>query len=171
MLSLQDLSQTFAAHEIAGRFGVELLALLMAPSEDGPYSGVRLYSSSEPLNLATVFAQNALSVVSRAALHDHFLIVACSGEFFATDKLELTQLSANGEEWSSKIEITHFENVNAIPAPRELYLLLSLDVGDRSLRSLELKFIERWRDHKGVEKSLSDSAIQSQTIEFSELTA
>jgi hypothetical protein len=150
MLPLQDLAQTFPAHQIAGRFGLEILGLLWPVSDGPPHEGVRLYTNPDParpLNLTAVFSQSAPSVISRAVLHDHFVVAACRGEFFSTDKIALIQLNAIGEEWLINLEVTHIENVNAIPAPRALYVLFYIDVGDRPLRSLGLQVTAQWQDY------------------------
>jgi hypothetical protein len=171
MTLFQKLVSTIPDHQIAGRCGFEIFGLLAPQREEITHRGVRLCPQieSEPsLNLDALFARSAAPVISRSALRGNFLVVACEGDFFATDKIALIRLDARGDEWSATIEVTHLENLNAIPAPRDLYILLYIDVGDRRLRILDLNFTARWFDIEGVEKPPPEPAPPSQLIQFSD---
>lgn len=167
---LDVLERSAPAHQLAGRFGVDVLGLLRPLQASSADEGARLCRYADlarSLDFGAIFGQGAPSRVSRAALRDHVLVVRPRGDFFSTDELALAQLRGPDDQWSLGLEITHCESQDGEPAPRDLYVLLCLEVGDRPLRSLALHFNGRRRDVHGNATPLAAPIAPAQFIEFS----
>lgn len=170
MFPLDAMSHSLPAHQQAGRLGVDVLGLLWPLRGAAGGEGVRLYASADlarPLDIDALFAQRAPARVPRAALRDHLLVVRPRGEFFGTDELALSQMRWHDDRWSIDLEITRCENQDGEPAPRDLYVVLCVNMGNRPLRSLALQYSGRRRDFKGNETQMAEPVAPAQLIEFS----
>jgi hypothetical protein len=87
--------------------------------------------------------------VSRASLHDHAVIVRARGGFLSTDRVVLARFDAAGDEWSLTLEITHVENPNLDPAPRDLVIVLALALEDATPSRISIEFAGRIRHVRG----------------------
>ena len=134
------------------RLGMDVRLLLRppGPGRDGVWS-YPIDGLVPTLDLAAIGVTEGDARVTRAALRDHGLIVRCRGRCFSTDELAITQIRRDGERWSLGLELTHHENQDGEPAPRDLYVLLVVDPGDRPLRAIALDVHERWRDVRAHE--------------------
>jgi hypothetical protein len=171
MFPLELLSQTIPAYSVAGRFGLDVLGLLWRVRDGADDAGFRLCAYSDLSRLSGIdelFEQGAPSRVERGALRDQVLVVRPRGEFFSNDELALTQVRRQEDRLSIDLTITHVENPNGEPAPRDLYVVLAVDTGKRPPHSLELLFNGRWRDSQGNETPLAGPVAPPQTIEFSD---
>jgi hypothetical protein len=165
------LSQTVPAYRLAGGFGIDVLGLLQPVGAAGGGDGLRLYAHADlarPLDLDALFAQPPPARLSRAALSDHLIVARPRGTFISTDELTLSQVRRQEDRCTVDLEITRCESQDGEPAPRVLYVLLCIDVGDRPLQSLTLQFGARRRDVQGSETPLDAPAAPAQTIAFSE---
>lgn len=170
MFPLDVLSQTTPAYRVAGRFGVDVFCLLWPTRGEPAGEGVRLCAHddlSRLPDLAELFVRTAPARVERAALRDHALIAHPRGEFFSTDELALAQVQLSENRCSVDLAITHVENPNGIPAPRELYVVLTIEAGSRPPHSLELRFHGRQRDSQGNETPLDAPVAPPLAIELS----
>jgi hypothetical protein len=171
MFPLDILSQAVPAYRLADRFGVDVLGLLWPPRDGAGNEGVRLCAYgdlSRPPGIDELFERDAPPSVSSAALRDHVLVVRPRGEFFSTDELALSRVRRQAGRWTIDLAITHVENPNGEPAPRDLYVVLSIEVGNRPPQSLELRFDGWRRDFQGNETPSAEPVAPSQTIRFSE---
>jgi hypothetical protein len=171
MFSLDTLAQAVPASRLGGRFGVEVLGLLYPIRSEVSGRGIRLLAFSDlsrPLDPEELFQRSSPSQGSLASLRDHVLVVCPSGEFFSTDELALLHMRREHDQWSIDLEITHYQNPNLDPEPRDLCIVLSIDAGNRPFRSLVLQFSGRWRDYQGNETPMPKPVAPNQVIEFSD---
>jgi hypothetical protein len=169
MFPLNVLSQSVSTFQIAGRVGVDLLGLLLPVRPKTKSKGIRLCSSTKlagSSHLQTLFDQHGQASVSLSFLRDHLLVARPRGQFFSTDELALKGLRREDDQWSIDVIITHRENQDGEPAPRDLYVVLQIDPGRRPVRSLILQFSGQTRDFYGKETLLSRPIAPVERIKF-----
>lgn len=169
MFSLDVLTHLIPTYQIVGRFGVDILAFFYKTIDSVTAEGVRLFNQrdpTQPFNLETVLRQSPLSYVPRTALRDSILVILLRGEFLSADKLAVSQMRRDADQWSVDLEITHFENLDGEPAPRDLCLALSIDMGNDPVPSLVLNFKGHWSDFQGNVTPLPDPVAPSHVIKF-----
>jgi|SRR5687767_3172796 len=169
MFSLDDLFRAVPSYQVAGRLGIDVVAWLSPIDEAMRETGARLYPLRDlawPLNLNAVFRKPAPASFSRSALRDHVLVVRVYGEFRSTDELALSHIDREHDRWSIELDLIRFEDLNIDPAPRNLWLVMSIEVGNYPLRSLALRFCGRCRDFQGNEKAMQEPVAPSQAVEF-----
>jgi len=171
MFSLENLAAAIPAYRHAGRFKLELFALLWPLFENETDEGVWLVPVTA---LSKIFDPEVLSgwkrsaQVSRAALRNHALVVRPRGQFLSTDKLSLAQLNVEGNRWAVDLALLRSENPDGEPAPRDLYVVLSLDTGDSRPQSLTLHIKGIWQDFRGDESAFTEPVANDVAVEFSE---
>jgi hypothetical protein len=171
MFPLDVLSQTVPSYQVAGRFGVEVMGLFYPRRAAVEPESNRLIPRAELtglIDLPTRFEQSVRSPISRAALHDQALACRPQGEFFSTDELSGVQIRRDQDQCLIELVLTRHENPDGEAAPRDLYLMLYVEEGNRPLRRLELQFRGRWRDFRGNEIALTEPVAVTQLIEVTD---
>jgi hypothetical protein len=161
MSLFEILAQDVPVHRIAGRFGVEALCLLW-PASSGPTGeGIRFLPLAKLANSfdpEKSFRDETPLPISQPVLRDHALLVRPRGEFFSTDRLAVSDMRVNGNDWGIDFSVTHFENLDGEPAPCDLYLVIAINTGDVQLQSLMLQFKGRWHSFQGEETEMAEPA-------------
>jgi hypothetical protein len=168
MFPLDALSQSVPSYQAAGRFGVEVMGLFYqrrAAVEPDSNRLIPLADLTGPIDLPARFEQSARSPISRAALHDQALVCRPQDEFFSTDELTGVQIRRDQDQCLIEVVLTRHENPDGEPAPRDLYLVVYVEEGNRPLRRLVLQFSGRRRDFKGNEIALTEPVAVTQHIE------
>ena len=154
------------------RFGLDLMAVLQPPSGQRA-GGFRLWpvdpeGNGRPIEpLARLFIGSAEpSELPQAALADHMLVAWPEGGFFATDQVVLRALDCAAARWSASLEVTHSDNDDGIPAPRDLFLVLGISSDGQLPTALILRFATRHRDVQGAEIVIEPSAHPEMRITF-----
>jgi hypothetical protein len=161
--------QSVSEYRVAGRCGVEILAVL-GPRRGGARSDLAgLHDPARPLDLDEFFPSGATPRISRESLRHQLLVVQPRGEFFSLDKVTLKDL--HRDELSLKIEllITRRENPDLDPSPCDLYLIFRFDSSDDPLKSLALDLVLRNFDSVGNETAPpAEGSRQSLHLEFTD---
>ena len=171
MFSLENLSAAIPTYRHAGRFGLDLVALLWPLPENKSDESVWLIPVTvlaKPFDPQGLPAWKGSTQVSRAALRDHALVLRPRGYFLSTDKLSLSRLNVENSRWIIDVLLVRSENTNLEPAPRDLYIVLSFDPGENRPQNLTLHIEGIWRDFQGQESPISELLVSDLTIEFSE---
>lgn len=168
MPTLDELAQSIPAHQIAGRFGVQLLAVLRPRGEGarGGEGGWRLQDPARPLDLEGLFARSTPPRVSLASLRERLLVARPRGEFFSLDEVSLRHARREDERLTVELLVTRPESPDGEPAPRDLFILLGIDAGVNPPRRLSLTFDGRGVDTRGNETPLAVTSGEPLTIEF-----
>jgi len=168
MFPLDILAKAVPAYRLAGRFGMDAFGLLW-PRSANLDEGIRLFplaGATDAFDPEVFFRQERPLQVSRAMLRNHALLAHPRGEFFSTDKLALSEVKMDGDDYRVGFSVTHFENPNGEPAPRDLYVVLSVEFGDSRPQSLTLHFSGLWRNFRGEETTAAEPAASPLRLNF-----
>jgi hypothetical protein len=169
MSSLDQVYQAIPDYQKAGRLTLDLLTVLL-PVSEGVGSELLtlplLADFSGKKGFDWLAAQPPVPAVSRAALPDHVVAARMSDSILSTDRIALTKLEARGGDWSADLLLTRFENFDGEPAPRQLWILFSMDPGQQPLDSLTLRFSGQFRDNRGNHAPLREPLPSAYTIRF-----
>lgn len=169
MTPLEKVYQTIPSYQSAGRLTLDVISVLRPVSERAEGELVILGAFTDFATRAGIdwlVDEPGVAAVSRAALRDHVVAVRTRGTVLSTDRIALAQLDARGVGWSVDLDLMRFESFDGEPAPRELWVLLSIEPGDQPLESLTLRFSGRLRDSRGNETLLREPTPAPYTIPF-----
>lgn len=168
MFPWDALSQSVPAHYVAGRFGIEMMGLLVpkvASLERDTFRLMPYAMLSGLANISALFERPSPTQVTRMVLRDNALIFRLQGQFSSTDELSAMQVQFEKMQTLIDVVFTRYENQDGDPAPRDLYLLLGIEIGNQSLRRMKLQFSGRMHDFNGNETPLAGTIAAPQIIE------
>ncbi|HVZ41825.1 MAG TPA: hypothetical protein VHI13_21265 [Candidatus Kapabacteria bacterium] len=148
-----QLIRNFPAHQTNGRCSIDVAGILLPLHDERRREGVRFWyidASSRPEDLDALFG-NEPAVPSAHEGTVPAIVVRPPGEFHSIDEFQVQRIEIYSDALRVECMVTEVENVNGIPAPRDLFVVMRLDVDRIHLRTVLLDLKRRTRDATGAE--------------------